>query len=190
MGSNDIPPPHVPASYLAITNGFLQAGGALWTLCYILSALQSFKDRSYGTPLFVLAINFSWEIVYALYVAEAPLERAVFGIWMVLDVFLLIGVLKFGHYEWSHSPFVARNLKGVFIAMVGWCVLAEWTFAKWWIDNEIGKKEGKFYGGVVAADSTELGFWSAAAAQTYLSVASLAQLLVRQHTGGVSWGIW
>jgi hypothetical protein len=69
------------------------------------------------------------------------------------------------------------------MAMVGWCVLAEWAFAKWWIDNEIGKKEGKFYGGVVAADSTELGFWSAAAAQTHLSVASLAQLLVRQHTG-------
>jgi hypothetical protein len=76
------------------------------------------------------------------------------------------------------------------MVMVGWGVLAEWTFAKWWIDNQIGKKEGKFYGGVVAADSTELGFWSAAMAQTYLSVASLAQLLVRQHTGGVSWGIW
>jgi hypothetical protein len=58
------------------------------------------------------------------------------------------------------------------------------------IDNGINSKPGKFYMGVEGPDTTELGFWSALVAQTYLSVASLAQLCIRQHSGGVSWSIW
>jgi len=54
----------------------------------------------------------------------------------------------------------------------------------------MGRKEGKYYFGRVGPDTTELGFWSGAVAQAYLSGASLGQLLIRQHTGGVSWGIW
>ena len=54
------------------------------------------------------------------------------------------------------------------------------------MEKGIGKKVGKGVG----ADMTELGFWSAGVAQAYLSAASLTQLVLRQHTGGVSWGIW
>lgn len=38
--------------------------------------------------------------------------------------------------------------------------------------------------------TTELEFWSVVVAQVILSAASLSQLLVRGHTGGVSWWIW
>jgi hypothetical protein len=141
-------------------------------------------------PLFALAQNFAWEMVYALYVTETRLEFAVFTVWMLIDSGLVYYMLKHGKNEWAHAPFVQRYLGTIFVVLIVYCSLGQYAFAKWWIDNDMGKREGKFYRGVVGPDTTELGFWSSALAQAYLSAASLAQLLVRQHSGGVTWGIW
>lgn len=190
MGSNDIPPPHIPTHVVPICNFLLQIGGSLWTLCYILLWRQSIKTRSYGMPLFALSFNFAWEAIYALFVAEALLERVVFGVWLLLDCGMVYGVLKYGRREWDHAPFVKENLGWVILGLTVYCAAGHWAFAKWWIDTEIGKREGKFYRGVIGPDTTELGFWSAALSQAYLSAASLGQLLIRQHSGGVGWGVW
>lgn len=190
MGSNDIPPPHVPSYYLPVANVLLQIGGAFWTLCYILLTLRSFRDRSYGMPLFALAYNFAWEFIYGLLIAEATLESAVCIMWLILDLGMVYGLLKYGKEEWNHAPLVKSNLGVIFAGLLGWCALAHWAFAKWWVDNNVAMKEGKFYRGVVGPDTTELVFWTALVSQTYLSVASLGQLLIRQHTGGASWGAW
>ncbi|KAE9368688.1 hypothetical protein N431DRAFT_382346 [Stipitochalara longipes BDJ] len=189
MGSNDTPPSHVPSYYLQTANLLLQTGGALWTLCYILLTLRSFQDRSYGMPLFALSYNFAWEFVYGLLIAEAPLERVVFTLWLLLDLGMVYGLLKYGKEEWNHAPLINRNLGKVFWGMTVWCIAAHWAFASWWL-KEGRMREGKWYGGVEGPDTTELGWWTALFSQTYLSVASLGQLLVRQHTGGVSWGVW
>lgn len=190
MGSNDIPPPHVPSHVVPLCNLFLQVGGGLWTLSYVLYVRESFRSRSYGMPLFAVALNFSWEVVYALQVAESLLERSIFTIWMVIDCGMVYGIIKYAKYEWAHSPKVAHNIGSIFTMMVVSAILGHWTFAKWWIENEIGKRDGKFYKGVIGPDITELGFWSAITCQAYLSIASLCQLVVRQHSGGVNWMIW
>ena len=190
MGSHDIPPPHVPSHVVPIGNFLLQIGGGLWTLCYYLLARESFRSKSYGMPLFALALNFSWEVVYALYVVEYALERIVFTLWLIIDCGMVYGMIKYAKYEWMHSPIIARNIGKIFFVMAGACVVGHWTFAKWWIENDVGKREGKFYKGVIGPDITELSFWSAALCQAYLSAASLCQLVVRQHSGGVSWSIW
>jgi hypothetical protein len=190
MGSNDIPPPHASPYVVPIANALLQAGGSLWTLTYILLTHQSFKDRTYGMPLFALSLNFAWEIVYALYVAEELLERMVFTIWLLLDCGMVYGLLTFGKEEWNHAPFMKKYLGIIFWGTTVWCVVGHWAFAEWWLVNDIGKKEGKFYNGRVGPDTTELGFWSALFCQVMLSISSLISLFVRQHTGGVSWGIW
>jgi hypothetical protein len=190
MGSNDIPPPHVPPFFLSISNALLQTGGALWTLCYVLLTLASFRDRSYGMPLFALAYNFAWEFVYGLIVAETPLEQFVFTIWLILDLGMVYGLLKYGKEEWNHAPLVKRHLGKVFWVLAAWCVAAHWASATWWLSGGVALKKGKFYRGIEGPDTTELGFWSAVISQAYLSVASLGQLLIRQHTGGVSWGVW
>lgn len=44
--------------------------------------------------------------------------------------------------------------------------------------------------GSIGPDVSELGFWTAAISRAYLSAACLSQLIVRQHSGGVSWGAW
>jgi len=186
MGSNDVPPSHVPSHVVAVCAGLLQVGGVLWTICYLLMLRESNRTRTYGMPLFVLAFNLSWELVYAFYVSETNLEFAVFGIWLLIDCGLVYYLLKFGKHEWDHAPFIKRNLGLLLGVMIVYLSLGQYAFAKWWIDNVVGKKEGKFYRGIVGPDMTELRFWSSAFAQAYLSVASLGQLLVRQHSGGVN----
>jgi hypothetical protein len=190
MGSSDVPPPHVPSHVVPTTNFFLQVGGGLWTLCYLLLTYESFRTQSYGMPLFAIALNFSWELVYGLAVAESPLEKYVFISWLIIDCVMIHGMIKYAKHEWTHSPTIAHNIGIIFAAMAITTTLGHWSFAKWWIDNEIGKREGKFYNGVIGPDATELGFWSAMLCQVYVSAGSLSQLIVRQHSGGVSWSIW
>ena len=141
-------------------------------------------------PLFALAVNFAWELVYALYVAESPLEQAVFSAWLCIDCVIVAGVMKHAKAEWRHAPAIARHMGSILLCMIGVATLGHWSFAKWWLDNAIGKREGKFYRGAIGPDTTELGFWSAAFCQVHLSAASLCQLCVRKHSRGVSWGIW
>ncbi|TVY53521.1 Terpene cyclase, partial [Lachnellula suecica] len=130
MGSSDIPPPHVSPNFLPVTNTLLQIGGSLWTLCYILLTWESFRTKSYGMPLFALAYNFAWELIYAFYVAEAPLEKAVFGIWCLLDCGMVYGIVKHGHNEWKHAPVVAKNLGLIFWVLLAYCCVGHWASAK------------------------------------------------------------
>lgn len=190
MGSNDVPPPHVPSHVVPTYNLLLQFGGGLWTISYVLYVYESFRSRSYGMPLFAICLNFAWETVYTFYVADLPLERFAFSQWLVINIGMAYCMIKFAKYEWAHSPVVIRHMGTIFAVMLTGTMLGHWTFAKWWIENEIGRRDGKFYKGVIGADITELGFWSAILCQSYLSASSLCQLVVRQHSGGVSWAIW
>lgn len=190
MGSSDIPPPHVYSQFMHVHNGLLQLGGTLWTLCYILLIRESARSKSYGMPLFALAMNLGWELVYALSIVESTLERIVFTTWLVVDCGILFGMLKYGANEWRHAPHIGRNLLPIFVVLTLVAAAGNWTFAKWFLDLEIGKREGKYFRGKVGPDTTMLGFWSSVVVQAYISAACLAQLLVRMHSGGVSWGVW
>jgi len=127
---------------------------------------------------------------YALYVAKSPLVQLIFTVWMVLDCAMVLGIIKFAKHERKHAPSVARNIVSIFTVMTLVAMVGHWSFAEWRIANDIGKREGKFYRGVIGPDMTELGYWSAMVCQAYLSASSLCQLVTRQHSGGVSWSIW
>ena len=184
------PPAHVPSHVVPTGDIFLAIGGALWTACYILLVRESLLSHSYGMPLFALALNLAWEFVYAFYVSERLSERVIFTVWLCIDCGLVYGALKYGKHEWSHAPVVARNLGKILVLLTAGAVIGHWCFAKWWIENVFAMREGKPYRGVIGTDINELGFWTAAISQAYLSGACLSQLLVRQHSGGVSWGVW
>ena len=192
MGTNDIPPSHVPPSYHFVGTTLLALSGALWTTTYILMFLRSRADRTYSMPLFALAVNVSWELVMGFYVAEAWLETYVICIWLLIDMGLVYNVLLNGPSEWAHTPIVARNLGKIWLGMMVWCSVGFYAFSKWWIDNKIGASPGKIYKGVLegAPDTTALGFWTAQFAQTNLGVLLVVQLVVRGHSGGHSYAIW
>jgi hypothetical protein len=191
MCSTDIPPPHIPTHVPQMYALTLQITAFLWTLCYILLYLQFIRTQTYGMPLLSLSFNLAWEIVYPLLIAESALEKSVCVIWLLLDLCLIHSTLKYGKREWSHAPWMQRNLGWCVLGMVSWCVVGHWTFASWWINEREGAfRQGKFYRGVEGIDTTELGFWIVGVAQAYLSAASLIQLRVRGHSGGVGHGIW
>ncbi|KAH7132477.1 tyrosyl-DNA phosphodiesterase-domain-containing protein [Dendryphion nanum] len=192
MGSNDIPPPHVNSNYLLIHHLIMGTGGLLWTTTYVLMTRQSFKDKSYSMPLFSLAFNFAWEIIFALYVAETFLEKTVFVTWMLVDLGLVYAVLEYGKNEWAHAPVVVRHIGKIFMVSVMWWCCALWAICSWWVDprNPVNPKEGKIYNGKVGPDTTELGWWTSLLAQVILSVMLLAQIVTRGHSGGASYSIW
>jgi hypothetical protein len=190
MGSNDTPPPHVPSSYKAVSTVLLGCGGLGYTLAYILMTRQSIRDRTYAMPLFSLAFNFGWEIIFSLYVAESLPEKITFWIWMILDLGLIYSVLKFGANEWKHAPIVGRNIGKILTILVSWSCAIFWAVSHWWLRENINPKPGKHYGGVEGPDTTELGWWTSLTAQVVLSVMLLAQILVRGNSGGASYGIW
>src|SRR6478735_4648090 len=118
MGFTDTPPPHVPSWVVPASTALLTIGALGWDLSYILMVRRSLATKSYSMPLLALAANVSWEMVYALYVAEHPLERLGFTAWLCLDIPVIYTTVKAARHEWEHAPLVARNLTPILAAMV------------------------------------------------------------------------
>lgn len=194
MGSSDIAPDHVPSWVVPLSTMMLGLGVVFWDATYILMTLRSLKTKSYSMPLLGLALNVSWEIVYALYVCEAPLETAGFAIWLLLDLGLVYTTVKSAPYEWKEtSPWVGRHVASILVVMTAVGCVGHFAFVSWWLSAPgigHGDKTGKWYFGQDKYDTTEMAFWSAGVAQLVDSIGSLAMLLVRGHSGGTSYAIW
>ncbi|EJD45695.1 hypothetical protein AURDEDRAFT_64125 [Auricularia subglabra TFB-10046 SS5] len=140
-------------------------------------------------PMFVLALNLTWEIIYAC-IATHPLERAGFALWVLVDCPLIYAVLVHGRkYEWAHAPLVQQHLGKIFATMCAGCTLAHLAFIRWWVNNGIGAHRGKTFFSS-GADITELAFWSVGVCGAVTSVMCLCQLVVRGHSGGVGFRLW
>ncbi len=192
MTVHDTLPAHVDPSIYLFNDALLGTGGVGYTICYILMTRQSIRDQTYAMPLFVLAFNFAWEIVFALYVSNEIREQAIFFIWMVIDLGLVYAVLKYGSNEWKHAPIVGRNIGKIFAVMLAWMCVLIYAISAWWLDaeNPVNPKVGKIYKGIKGIDTDELGYWTSLVAQVFLSVMSLAQIIVRGNSGGSSYAIW
>jgi hypothetical protein len=192
MTRHDVLPPHVDPSLRTVNDALLGTGGIGYTICYILMTRQSIRDRTYAMPLFSLAFNFAWEIIFALFVAEEAQEKAIFTIWMLIDLGLVYAVITFGANEWKHAPVVGKNIGKIFATMLAWWCIALYAVCAWWLDpaNPVSTKNGKAYRGIKGIDTDELGYWTALVAQVVLSVMSLAQIVIRGNSGGSSYGIW
>lgn len=192
MTRHDVLPPHVDPSIRTFNDAFLGTGGIGYTICYILMTRQSIRDRTYAMPLFTLALNFAWELIFALFVAVEGRELGIFTVWMIIDLGLVYALVKYGANEWEHAPIVGRHIGKIFTVMLAWWCVVLYAVSAWWIDpvNPVNPKEGKAYKGVKGIDTDELGYWTALIAQVVLSFMSLAQIVVRQNSGGSSYGIW
>lgn len=194
MGSSDMPPSHVPDWVIPLSTAALGVGVLCWDAAYILMTLRSLRTKSYSMPLLGLALNVSWEVVYALYVCEAPLETAGFTIWLLLDIGLIYTTIKFAPHEWNKTnPWVGRNMAAILGGMTAVGCVGHFAFVSWWLSRPgigHGDKTGKWYFGQDKYDTTELAYWSAGVAQLVDSAGALAMLLVRGHSGGTSFVIW
>ncbi|KAM0270074.1 hypothetical protein ACHAQH_009532 [Verticillium albo-atrum] len=193
MGLTDVSPPHVPSWVVPASVGLLAAGALCWDATYILLVFRSRQTHSYGMPLLALAANVSWEIIFAVGIAEHPLERLGFLAWLLLDIPVLHATVRAAPREWAHAPLVARNIVPILGVMLAVGCAGNAAFAVWFFavpGRGSGDKAGKWWGGAEGYDCTELAFWTAGVAQLAVSAGCLAMLVERGHSGGTSYAIW
>lgn len=136
MGSSDVAPAHVPDWVVPLSTVALGVGVLFWDATYILMTLRSLRTKSYSMPLLGLALNVSWEIVYALYVCEALIETAGFTIWLILDIGLIYTTIKFAPYEWDRTnAWVGRHMASILGLMTAIGCVGHFAFVKWWLSR-------------------------------------------------------
>lgn len=87
-----------------------------WALTYVALIYRGFKDRSYGMPIVPLALNLTWELVFAYAIppygsADAGLipygglkAQMIFTIWAILDLVILYTYFRYG-FKYFEKPY-------------------------------------------------------------------------------------
>jgi paspaline synthase len=116
--------------------------------------------------------NIAWEFVYGLIHPPGVAEFVTFFPYFLVDLGLVWTTIKFGPYEFKHSPLVAKNLPLIMTVAITVLTAAHWSFA------------------VLFTDIHQASFWSGFACQLIVSWNALAQLISRSSTRGHTLGIW
>ncbi|KAJ5159368.1 uncharacterized protein N7482_006372 [Penicillium canariense] len=168
-------PPPAPATYQPYAHiaDLAQLGQGLgWGINYALMAYISHRDQTYGMSVLPLCCNFAWEITYAVvYPPHNPIERFNVTLYLVLNVFIMAGAVRFAPREWAHAPFVQRNLFRIFTSATLIFLLAHIALAK-----TVGVGRAANWGAFFCLDFLVAGAW--------------CQLLGRGSSRGASYGIW
>jgi hypothetical protein len=78
--------------------------GICWTIVYIALIHVGFKQKTYGMPLFALALNISWECIYSFKDLTTNIENVQSWInlaWFLLDIVIVITYCKFGKKDFT-----------------------------------------------------------------------------------------
>jgi hypothetical protein len=85
--------------------------GICWTVVYIDGIRLGFRHRSYAIPFFALALNISWELLYAFHGFKTAIgaQTVINAVWFVFDVGILVTYFKFGrkYFPWSYPSAIA-----------------------------------------------------------------------------------
>ena len=84
---------------------FLQLlSGICWTVVYFELIRRGIKEKTFGMPLFALALNITWEGLYAfrdLTSSPIPAQGWVNLAWVTLDILIVYTYFKFGKKEFT-----------------------------------------------------------------------------------------
>ncbi len=73
--------------------------GIAWTVVYISLIRTGLRDKTYGMPVFALALNFGWEAIYAVHGLATDIgniQTWVNVVWCMFDIAILYTFLKYG----------------------------------------------------------------------------------------------
>ena len=103
-----------PPAWLGIVNVI---GDLLWLAAYILIIRKGFKDRTYGIPMLCIALNFTWEFIYAV---DFPIPITFIAIlrwaWLIADCVIVYQLFRYGR-ENQTIPFFRLYFFPISIAM-------------------------------------------------------------------------
>lgn len=105
-------------------------GEGLWVITYALVIRQAFKDRSYGIPLTATALNYTWEILYAIvYPSPCRVVRLLRYAWLILDSVIVWQLFRYGRKE-QRIPDFRRYFYISLLAIFAMAGTEQWTFRK------------------------------------------------------------
>ena len=105
---------HNPTQLLGLLNVI---GDLLWVVAYILSIRKGFQDRTYGFPMLCIALNLSWEFIYAV-IFPFEKSRLIQGLrwaWLVCDFVIAYQLFRYGR-RWQTTPLIRRFFYPIAIA--------------------------------------------------------------------------
>lgn len=71
--------------------------GIAWTIVYIDCIRLGIKQKTYGIPLFALALNIAWEVIYTVSGLSSPNVQSIVNlIWACCDVVIVYTYFKYG----------------------------------------------------------------------------------------------
>jgi hypothetical protein len=80
--------------------------GVCWTIVYIDMIRLGFKDKTYGMPLFALALNLCWEGIYSYtYLTSDPgnIQGYINLAWFLFDIVIAVTYIKYGRSDFSRQ---------------------------------------------------------------------------------------
>ncbi len=75
--------------------------GLFWLITYILVIKKGFQDKRYGMPMAAICANISWEFIFSCMYPLNDLQRLITFLWFLLDIFILMQFLLYGHKEYK-----------------------------------------------------------------------------------------
>ena len=75
-------------------------GEGLWIVAYVLVIWAGFRDKTYGVPLTSIALNYTWEILYAFVTPSSCwVVRFLRYGWFILDTVIVWQLVRFGRKD-------------------------------------------------------------------------------------------
>jgi hypothetical protein len=103
-------------------------GDVLWLVAYILIIRQGFKDRTYGVPMLCVALNFTWEFIYAVqFPFPITIIEALRWAWLLTDAVIVYQLFRYGR-DSQTVPLIKQYFFPIAIAMFASTYIAQLTF--------------------------------------------------------------
>ncbi|OSB12225.1 hypothetical protein [Paraclostridium bifermentans] len=97
--------------------------GVFWIIAYILIIHKSFKDKTYGIPLFALSLNLAWEFTFGFIYPPGDLlfAKIIFLTWLLLDLIILYTFFKYGYKSRKYIGIISKKSLYIFTVFILVC---------------------------------------------------------------------
>ena len=88
----------------SLRTGLTLVIGISWSIVYLAVIYRGFRDRTYGMPFFALALNISWEFIFAfVFLGGLGLQHTINITWFILDAIILYTYFRFGREDFPKA---------------------------------------------------------------------------------------
>ena len=108
-------------AYTPTQIGMFTFGAVLWIVVYVITIRRLITLKELAIPFIAVTLNFGTEITTSIFFVPDMGSALVvaYWAWMVLDVFIVIGMFRYGAKQLS-TPFFVKNFRWL---MAGWLPL-------------------------------------------------------------------